>query len=135
MEARALSTRLARLAAVAHLPRRGRNKLRIRRALIVAGKPLSTVELARIIYRTTRLKHWHTYSTRRAAVKVARPVGRRRSCDLPIIWAFSVGNPVVEAEPSERSRRKCVVFAYSQQDCVTAALPLGAPNRRFSRNV
>src|SRR5579872_7095447 len=106
-EARALSTRLARLAAVAHLPRRGHNKLRIRRALIVAGKPLSTVELARII---------------------ARPVGRRRSRGLPIIWAFSVGNPVVEAEPSERSRRKCVVFAYSQQDCVTAALPLGAPN-------
>ena len=61
-EARTLSNRLARLAAVAHLPRRSRNKVRVRRALIVAGKPLTTTELARSIYRTTHLQHWHTYS-------------------------------------------------------------------------
>ena len=82
-----LSDRPAHLAAVAHLPRRGRNKVRVRRALLVAGKPISTADLARIIYRTTKLKHWHTYSTRRAAVMVARPIGRRRSRGLPILWA------------------------------------------------
>jgi hypothetical protein len=91
IEARTLSDRLARLAAMARLPRRSRNQTRIRRALLVAGKPLTATEIARFIYRTTNLQHWHTYSTRRAAVKVARPVGRRRSRGLPVIWALPGG--------------------------------------------
>jgi hypothetical protein len=87
-KARTLSTRHARLVAMARLPRRSQTQIRIRRALIIAGKPLSTADLARIIYRTTKLKHWHTYSTRRAAVKVARPIGRRRSRGMPILWEY-----------------------------------------------
>ena len=80
-----LSTRHARLAAMAKLPRRSRTQTRIRRTLIAAGKPLTTIELAKRIYRTTRLECWHAYSTRRAAVRVARPLYRRRSRGMPIV--------------------------------------------------
>jgi hypothetical protein len=41
-KARTLSTRHARLVAMARLPRRSQIQIRIRRALIVAGKPLTT---------------------------------------------------------------------------------------------
>jgi hypothetical protein len=79
--------RLARLVAMARLPRRSRTQIKIRRLLIIAGKPLTTIELAKALYRTTKPRHSQAYSVRRAAVRVARPIGRRRSRGLPILWA------------------------------------------------
>jgi hypothetical protein len=63
----------------------GRVQRQIRRLLIVAGKPLTTTELARSIYpRPT--KPWHCYSVRRTAPKFAVEYGRRRSAGAPIVW-------------------------------------------------
>jgi hypothetical protein len=86
IEAAALSNRLAHLAAIAKLPRRSRTQVQIRRTLIVAGRPLTTTQIARAIYRTTTLESWMGFSVRRAAVRVARPIARRRSRGLPILW-------------------------------------------------
>ena len=88
IEAAALAPdRLARLVAMARLPRRTQTQIKIRRLLIVAGKPLTTIELARSLYRTTKPRHSQAYSVRRAAARVARRAGIRRSRGLPILWA------------------------------------------------
>jgi hypothetical protein len=86
IEAAARSNRDAHLAAIAKLPRRSRTQVRIRRTLIVAG-PLTTTQIARAIYRTATLESWMGFSVRRAAVRVARPLYRRRSRGMPILWA------------------------------------------------
>jgi hypothetical protein len=83
----ALSTRRAQLLIAARRPRVGRIERLVRRSLVAAGKPLTTIELARRIYRTTQLKHWHSYNVRRAAPKFAVRVGVRRSRGVPILWA------------------------------------------------
>jgi hypothetical protein len=60
------------------------------------GKPLSTAELLPICYAIEsafgQIKTWQRINLRRAAKRVARPIGRATSRGRPIIW-----EPIPEA--------------------------------------
>jgi hypothetical protein len=72
---------------LAPLPKRpptGRNQTKVRRALIMAGKELSTTELARRIY--ARPTYDQVTMVYRAAPKFAERVGYRASRGKPVLW-------------------------------------------------
>ena len=68
---------------LARRPRLGPIQVRIRRELIIAGKPLTTPELAKRVY--PRTTPWTKY-IRVAALKVAVPLYRQRSVGNPWVW-------------------------------------------------
>jgi hypothetical protein len=66
----------------------GRIQLRVKRALLMAGRPLTSAEMLPTIYpRWTkkRFEYWHFDNVRRAAPKFARLIGRR---GRQPIWAL-----------------------------------------------
>jgi hypothetical protein len=75
--------RHAQLVAAANRPRLGALARRIRRSLIIAGKPLTTPQIARRIYRTTH--YWQVGNVYRAAPRVAERVRQVRSAGLPVL--------------------------------------------------
>jgi len=80
------STRRPWLLTAGQSSRVGRIGRQIRRALIAAGKPLSTVELVAYAYpRQIRFERWQFNSVRRAAPRYAVRIGRRRCRGLPIV--------------------------------------------------
>src|SRR5262249_5393549 len=71
--------------------RDGRLLKQLRYAFIASnGKPLSTAELLPICYAIEtawgEIKTWHRINLRRAAKRVARPIGRATTRGRPIIW-------------------------------------------------
>lgn len=67
-----------------NFPRAGRNQVRVRRVLIIAGQPLSTTEIARRIF--TRPTFDQVNRIYRAAPKFAERVGYRASRGKPVLW-------------------------------------------------
>ena len=67
-----------------NFPRVGRNQLRVRRILIIAGRPLSTTEIARRIF--ARPIYSQVNNVYRAARKFAERVGYRASRGKPVLW-------------------------------------------------
>jgi hypothetical protein len=63
----------------------GRVERRVRRVLIVHGKPMSTTELRLAVYGQP-FRDWQRKQIRRAAAKFAVEVGRRRSGGMPTVW-------------------------------------------------
>jgi hypothetical protein len=72
----------------------GRIQLRVKRALLLAGRPLTSAEILPFVYprwakkRTwsnKRFEYWHFDNVRRAAPKFARLVGRK---GRQPIWAL-----------------------------------------------
>jgi hypothetical protein len=78
------SIRHQQIVAAARRPRIGRLARQIRRLLIVAGKPLTTPQIARGVYRTTQ--PWQVGNVYRAAPKVAERVRKLRSTGSPVLW-------------------------------------------------
>jgi hypothetical protein len=68
-------------------PHMGRIQIRVRRHLVFAGKPLTTSELARLIY-PPPIHHGHRRQIREAARKFAIAIGRRRRGGCPTLWAL-----------------------------------------------
>jgi|AmaraimetFIIA100_FD_contig_61_899910_length_635_multi_5_in_0_out_0_1 hypothetical protein len=71
--------------------RDGRLLRQLRFAFTVSrGKPQSTAELLPICYAIEstfgQIKPWHRINVRRAAKRVARPIGRATTRGSPIIW-------------------------------------------------
>jgi hypothetical protein len=64
-------------------PRAGRIQTKIRRVLIAAGKPLSTVELAKRVYARPTQLGWRVSSIYRAAPRFAVPIARGRT---GLVW-------------------------------------------------
>jgi hypothetical protein len=60
-------------------------QVRIRRELIIAGRPLTTRQLMDRIY-SRPTQHWHYGSVREAARKFAVEDRRQRSRGEPIVW-------------------------------------------------
>jgi hypothetical protein len=52
--------------------------------LIADGKPLTTPQIARRVYRTTKL--WQVGNVYRAAPRVAEPLRKVRSRGCPVLW-------------------------------------------------
>ena len=70
----------------AHRPRAGRIQTKIRRVLIIAGGPLSTVELAKRVYSRTTQLGWRVSSIYRAAPRFAVPIARGRA---GLVWRLA----------------------------------------------
>jgi hypothetical protein len=66
-------------------PAVGRVQRWIRRWLIFVGRPMTTVELARLIYRRPP-SHPDCWTIRQSALKFAVPIGRQRSRGGPMLW-------------------------------------------------
>jgi hypothetical protein len=65
----------------------GAIQLRIKRALLMAGRPLTSAEILPVAYprwTKTRFEYWHYDNVRRAAPRFARLVGRRGR--QPLWW-------------------------------------------------
>ena len=67
----------------ARAPRIGKIERAVRRQLIIREK-LTTPQLAECVYGSA--KHWQLYNVRRAAAKFCRPLYRKLSPGLPIVW-------------------------------------------------
>jgi hypothetical protein len=89
------------LAAAALRPRIGRLARQIRRSLIVAGKPLTTPQIARRVYRTTQ--YWHVANVYRAAPRVAERVGYRASRGKPVLWRLKTPMQKTPSRTAEKS--------------------------------
>jgi hypothetical protein len=66
------------------MPPTGRNQTKVRRALIIAGRPLSTSEIARRIY--ARPTYDQVSLIYRAAPKFCERAGYRASRGKPVLW-------------------------------------------------
>ena len=78
---------------MASMPRKkkvGRVQLRVRRALLAAGKPLTSGEMLRTVYprwHRERYEDWHFSNLRRAAPKFAYVIYRLGKRGKPV-WAL-----------------------------------------------
>ena len=61
-------------------------ELNARRALLVAGRPLATRELAVWIYHTERPRHWQVGQARMSAMRFCEPVRKLRRPGEPWLW-------------------------------------------------